>query len=141
MKLEFTEWSTGHHGHVPEPVEANDIDHAFKIFSAVACALCQGEKVRAKVENGQGEVVARFEAVDDESPSTDYPEPGDLVCSECGAFWFLMDCGCEGAGFVPMEADAVEDLDEEMIDRMNAYLESGKAKMPDTLTEFFGGRG
>jgi hypothetical protein len=129
MKLIFTKWEAGHHGRTPEPVEANDIDHAFRIFSVVACALCQREKIRAKVENSQGETVARFMADDDEWPSTDYPEPGDLICSECASFWSLCDCG--DGGFVPMtEEDLEEDRDPEMIVAMNDYLSSGAARQP-----------
>jgi hypothetical protein len=130
MKLIFTEWTAGHHGHKPDPVEANDVDHAFTIFSAVACALDQGQEIRAKVEDGRGDVVARFEAVDDESPSVDYPERGDIVCNECGAFWRLCDC-VDGGGFPDVVARFdPKDRDPEMIEAMNAYLASGEAKQP-----------
>ncbi len=130
MKLEFTHFDAGHHGHKPEPIEANDVDHAFRIFSAVACALCQTEKIRAKVEDAHGGVVARFLANDDEWPSTDYPEVGDMVCSECASFWSL--CDCDDGGFVPATEEHVdrENRDPEMIEAMNAYLASGEAKQP-----------
>lgn len=131
MKLIFTKFDAGHHGHKPEPIEpieANDVDHAFRIFSAVACALTTGEKIAAKVEGGQGDIIARYVATDDESASVDYPEVGDMVCSECGAFWSL--CDCEDGGFIPMEPDALEDRGPEKIEGMNAYLASGEAKMP-----------
>ncbi len=128
MKLEFTEWNAGHHGRKPDALEANDVDHAFKIFSAVACALNQGHSIRAKVEDGQGDVMARFVATDDEDAGADFPEVGDMVCSECGAFWSL--CDCSEGGFVPMAAEALEDRDEGDIVDMNAYLQSGEARQP-----------
>lgn len=137
MKIIFTEWKLGHHGHHPDPVDANDVDHAFRIFSAVACALNQGQEIRAKVQDGQGAVVARFMATDDDEAGAgaDYPEVGDMVCSECGAFWAL--CPCVDGGFAPMAADALDDVHEGIIVDMNAYLQSGDAKLPNTLTEVF----
>jgi hypothetical protein len=135
MKLVFTEWTAGHHGHVPEPVEAHDIDHAFRIFEAVACALNQGQKIRAKVEDYHGAVVARFMAGDDESPGIDYPEVGDSACTECFAFWSL--CDCEDGGFVPMEPEGLKLRFPEMLASMNDYLASGGAKIPDMEREAF----
>lgn len=138
MKIIFTEWKLGHHGHHPDPVDANDVDHAFRIFSAVACALTTGEKIRAKVENAQGDVLARFMADDDESPSTDYPKVGDSACTECFAFWSL--CDCEEGGFVPMEPEGLEHRTPEMLEAMNAYLASGDAKIEDALPPDMGAR-
>jgi len=120
MKLIFTKFDAGHHGHVPAPVEVSDVDRAFPVFRAVSCALHQTESIEAAVVDRRGVIMARFVATDDENAGVGYPEPGDMVCSECGAFWAL--CGCEDGGFVPMEPGAVETRDPEMILKMNAEM-------------------